>query len=318
MTTQPVNAVSEQIHVATEKQTTENKYKHGMPAAVRVIMCILLSLLLIADVVIITAVMTIRTFVTEENIEAIVANTDYMTIPITAENIQSNIYEILIQAFAGEKTSTVDLYKLAEDTRFEKFVTEQLYDYASFILYDERLEGIDSDTIMEFYDKNADTISEAFGVNHSRSEIADAIEGQDELFEKLTNNEIEASIPMIKLIRFAVSIAALIIFAVVAVMLIVLIGIISRSVGTPFVVTGISVLATGLAGAAAAYPALFDKIGVSSASVTAASVIWQGVVSTIISDILTVFIYISAGGILLILTGILIGALRRNSRLTRE
>ncbi|MBQ7980085.1 MAG: hypothetical protein IJ305_00590 [Oscillospiraceae bacterium] len=310
-----MNAQIEEAVVTEQPQTVAAEQKNkGMPAAVRVILCILFSVLLVADAVLIAVTTTVRTVATKDNIEKILDNTDYMTIPLNIDNIQSNLYEMFFIAFANSSTNTVDIYALAEETDFEVLIAEQLYNYAAFILYDERLEGIDSDLIMEFYDENSDKIDRAFNVTYSRSEIREIIEGQEEIFDKLTNNEIEASIPMIKLIRFAMSPIALIIFIVLAVGFIVLIGIISRSVGTSLVVTGISVTATGLSGAVVSCLALFGKIGISAASVTAANIIWQGVVSAVLPDVFTMFVYILTAGILLILTGGFIGQIRRNSR----
>lgn len=313
-----MNTQIEEAVVTEQPQAAEKPVRKGMPAAVCVILCIFLSVLLIADIFAIAAATAVRTIVTEEKIEKLLDNTDYMTIPLTIDNIQSNLYEMFFLAFANSSTEKVDIYKLAEETGFEKLIAEQLYDYAAFILYDKRLEGIDSDVIMEFYDENADKINNAFNVTYTRNEIREIIEGQDDLFDKLTNNEIEASIPMIKLIRFAVSPVALIIFAVLAVGLIVLIGIISRSVGTPLVVTGISVSATGIVGAAASCLALFGKIGIAPTPVTMAGIIWQGIASTILPEILTAFVYIGTAGILLILTGGFIGQLRRNIKLSKN
>ncbi len=309
-------AANEQPQALIAETTLADKQpaKKKMPAAVRIILCILLSVLLIADVIAIAAATTIRTVVTEKNIEKLLDSTDYMTIPLTIDNIQSNLYEMFFIAFANSSTNTVDIYKLAEETNFEEFLAEQIYSYAAFILYDKRLEGIDSDVIMEFYDENSDKIDRAFNVTYSRNEIREIIEEQDAIFDKLTNNEIEAAIPMIKLIRFAMSPAALIIFGVLAVVLIVFIGVISRSVGTALVVTGISATATGLAGAVASCLAIFGSIGISPTPVTAASVIWQGVVSALLPDVCTLFVYILTAGILLILTGGFIGQIRRNLR----
>ncbi len=311
--------------VVTEQPQTENaeyavtiQKKKSMPAAVRIILCILLSVLLIADVILIAAAVTVRTAVTEKNIERILDNTDYMTIPLTIDNIQSNLYEMFFIAFANSSTDTVDIYGLAEETGFEKFIAEHIYDYAAFILYDKRLDGIDSDVIMEFYDENSDKIDRAFNVVYSRSEIRDIIEEQDGIFDKLTNNEIEASIPMIKLIRFVMSPAALIILGVLAVVLIVLIGIISKSVGTSFVTAGISVASAGLAGTLLSCLALFGVIGIPQTPVTAESIIWQGAASTLLPDIFMIFMYVLTGGILLILTGGFIGQIRRNIRRTKN
>lgn len=306
-------AITEQPQISAEKPI-----KKSMPAAVRIILCILLSVLLITDAVVITVTTTVRTVVTKENIEKIINNTDYMTIPLTIDNIQSNLYEIFFIAFANSSTDTVDIYALAEETDFDGLIAEQLYSYAAFILYDERLEGIDSDVIMEFYDENSDKIDRAFNITYSRSEIREIIEEQEEVFDKLTNNEIEASIPMIKLIRFVMSPVALIISVMLAVAIIVLIGIISRSVGTPIVVTGISATATGLAGAVIFCLALFGKIGISTVSVTTESIIWQGIVSTVIPGTFTMFVYILTAGILLILTGGFIGQIRRNFKRAKK
>lgn len=301
--------VTEQPQAAIEKAV-----KKGMPAAVRVILCILLSAVLIADIFTIAAATAVRAVATEDNIEKLLDNTDYMAIPLTIDNIQSNLYEMFFLAFANASTEKVDIYKLAEETGFEKFIAEQLYNYAAFILYDERLEGIDSDIIMDFYDENSDKINRAFNVTYTRNEIREIIEGQDELFDRLTNNEIEASIPMIKLIRFVMSPAALIIFAILAAVIIALIGIISRSVGTPLVAAGISVAVAGFAGTAASYLVLFGKIGIAPTPVTAAGLIWQGFVSSVIPDVLTMFAYVLTAGILLVLTGGFIGQIRRNIR----
>lgn len=301
--------VTEQPQIAAEKAV-----KKRMPAAVCVILCILLSAVLIADIFAIAAATAVRAVVTEEKIEQLLDNTDYMTIPLTIDNIQSNLYEMFFLAFANASTEKVDIYKLAKETEFEKLIAEQLYNYAAFILYDERLEGIDSDIIMEFYDENADKINSAFNVNYTRNEIHEIIERQDKLFDKLTNNEIEASIPMIKLIRFVMSPVALIILTVLAAVVIVFIGVISRSVGTPLVVTGISVTAAGFTGTAASYLALFGKIGITPTPVSTASIIWQGFVSSIIPDIFTMFVYTLTAGILLILTGGFIGQICKNLR----
>ena len=308
-----MNTQTEEI-TAVETQQVAAPKKKNMPSAVRAIICLLLSLFL-AVMIIVTAVSAIvRVTVTEKNIDKILSNTDYMTIPLTIDNIQSNLYEMFFIAFANSSTKPVDIYKLAEETDFEALIAEHLYNYAAFVLYDERLEGIDSGIIKEFYDKNADKIDSAFNITYSKDEIYAIIEEQDELFSKLTNNEIEASIPMIKLIRFAMSPAALIIFAVLSVVCIVLIGVLSRSVGTPLVITGISATATGLAGAVVSCLAIFGTIGIPSTPVTAASVIWQGVISAILPNVFTIFVYILTAGILLILTGGFIGQIRRNLR----
>ena len=309
-----MNTQIEETAAIGQAQPAAEPVKKGMPAAVRAVLCILLSVLLIADVVVIASSLTVRTAVTEDNIEEVLDNTDYMTIPLTIDNIQSNLYEMFFIAFANNSTDTVDIYALADETGFEKLIAEHIYNYAAFILYDERLDGIDSDVIMEFYDENSDKIDRAFNVVYSRNEIRDIIEEQDEIFDKLTNNEIEAAIPMIGLIRFVMSPVALIISVVLAVVLIVLIGIISRSIGTSFVATGISFTATGIAGTLLSCLVLFGKLGISPAAVTAAGIIWQGVVSTLLPDILTMFVYILTVGILFILTGGFIGQIRRNIR----
>ena len=302
--------------VATEQPApiTDKLKKKGMPAAVRVIFCILLALLLIADTALLTVTTAVRLTVTKDNIEKIVDNTDYMTIPLTVDNIRTNLYEMFFIAFANSSTNPVDIYALAEETDFDGLIAEQLYSYAAFILYDERLEGIDSDVLMEFYDNNADKIEHAFNVVYSRDEIRKIIEEQDELFDRLTNNEIEASIPMSGLIRFVMSTAAMIIFAVLAVACIVLIGIISRSVGTSLVVTGISASATGLAGTVTFCLSIWGTIGIELSPISAAGIIWQGVVGAVMPDILNLFVYILTLGILLIITGGFVGQIRRNLR----
>ncbi|MBP1549037.1 MAG: hypothetical protein J6A05_03435 [Oscillospiraceae bacterium] len=299
-------AANEQLPV-----DVENK-KQGMPAALRIFLCILLSLLLIADIAVIAATTAVRMNSTKDKIEEIIDNTDYMTIPLTIDNVQSNLYEMFLFAFANSSTDYVDIYGLAEETDFDGFISEQLYSYVSFILYDKRLEGIDSDIIMEFYDKNADKIDSAFNVVHDRNEVSKIIEGQDIIFDKLTNNEIEASIPLIKLIRFAMSPFALVLFSVLAVACIVFIGVLSRSVGTPFVATGISASATGLAGTVISCLSIWGTIGVELTPITSSSVIWQGIVGAVLPDIFTMFVYILTVGILLILTGGFIGQIRRN------
>ena len=313
-----MNTQTEEAVVTEQPQVAEKAVKKGMPAAVRVILCILLSVVLIADVFAIAASTAVRAIATEDNIEKLLDNTDYMTIPLTIDNIQSNLYEMFFIAFANDSTEKVDIYKLADETGFEELIAEQLYNYAAFILYDERLEGIDSDIIMDFYDENSDKINSAFNVTYTRNEIRDIIEGQDVIFDKLTNNEIEASIPMIKLIRFVMSPAVLIIFAALAAVIIILIGVISRSVGTPLVAAGISVAASGFAGTAVSYLVLFGKIGIAPTPVTAEGLIWQGFVSSVIPDVLTMFAYVLTAGILLILTGGFIGQIRRNIRRAKK
>ncbi len=314
-----MNTQTEEIKAAEAVQPAENtakpeKKKKGLPAAIRAIFCFLLSVILAASIILTAASAIVRITVTEKNIDKLLDSTEYMTIPITVDNIQSNLYEIFFIAFANSSTEPVDVYKLAEETELKGLISEQLYNYAAFILYDERLENIDSRIIKDFYDEHADQINKAFNVTSSKDEIYAIIEEQDEFFAKLTNNEIEASIPMIKLIRFVMSPAALIIFAVLAVVGIVLIGVLSRSVGTPLVITGISATATGLAGAVASCLAIFGVIGIPSTPVTAASVIWQGVMSTILPNVFTIFVYILTAGILFILTGGFIGQIRRNLR----
>ncbi len=314
-----MNTQTEENKVAETQQPIENtansaRKKKAVPTAAKVILCILLSVILAVSVILTAASVIVRVTVTEKNIDKLLDNTDYMTIPITIDNIQSNLYEMFFIAFANSSTEHVDIYKLAEETEFEVLIAEQLYNYAAFILYDERLEGIDSDIIKDFYDEHADKIDKAFNITYSKDEIYAIIEEQDELFSKLTNNEIEASIPMIKLIRFVMSPVALIIFAVLTVVCIVLIGVLSRSVGTPLVVTGISASATGLAGAVGSCLAIFGAIGIPSTPVTAASIIWQGASSALIPNICTIFVYILTAGILLILTGGFIGQIRRNLR----
>lgn len=70
--------------------------------------------------------------------------------------------------------------------------------------------------------------------------------------------------------------------------------------------------ATGLAGTVIACLAIWGTIGVELTPVTAASVIWQGIVGAVLPDIFTMFVYILTVGILLILTGGFIGQIRRN------
>lgn len=306
-----MNTQIEEAAATEQLQTVENK-KQGMPAALRIFLCILLSLLLIADVVVIAAATAVRMNSTKDKIEEIIDNTDYMTIPLTIDNVQSNLYEMFLFAFANSSTDYVDIYGLAEETEFDGFIAEQLYNYVSFILYDKRLEGIDSDIIMEFYDKNADKIDNAFNVVHDRNKVRQIIEEQDEIFDNLTNNEIEASIPMIKLIRFAMSPFALILFSMLAIACIVFIGVLSRSIGTPIVVTGISTAAAGLAGTVVSCLSIWGTIGVELTPISATSVIWQGIVGTVLPGIFTMFVYILTVGILLILTGGFIGQIRRN------
>lgn len=314
-----MNTQTEEIKAVEALQPAENtakpeKKKRGLPAAIRAIFCFLLSVILAASIILTAVSAIVRVTVTEKNIDKLLDSTEYMTIPITVDNIQSNLYEIFFIAFANGSTEPVDIYRLAEETELKALIAEQLYDYAAFILYDERLEGIDSGIIKDFYDEHADQINKAFNVTSSKEEIYAVFEEQDEFFAKLTNNEIEASIPMIKLIRFAMSPAALIIFAVLAVVCIVIIGVLSRSVGTPLVITGISATATGLAGAVGSCLTIFGAIGIPSTPVTAASVIWQGASSALLPNVFTIFVYILTAGILLILTGGFIGQIRRNLR----
>ena len=167
---------------------------------------------------------------------------------------------------------------------------------------------------MDFYNDNSAEIDRAFNVTFSKNEIRKIIDEQDELFDKLSDDEIEDAIPMIKLIRFLMSTTALIILSVVAVVCIVLIGILSRSAGTPLVVTGIVVTTIGLAVSVVSCLAIWGVIGVQLSTVTAASIIWQGVVSAVLPDIFKQFVYILTAGILLILTGGYIGQIRRNLR----
>ena len=314
-----MNAQIEEI--SANEQTSpavSSQQKKATPLAVRIALCILLSVLLLADVVLIAADVTVRTFVTEDNIEKILDNTDYMTIPLTIDNVQSNLYEMFFFAFANASTDTVDIYKLAEETDFEGMIAEQLYNYAAFIFYDRRLEGIDSDVIMEFYDKNTDKIDNAFNVVYSRNEINEIIEKQEQLFDRLTNNEVEASIPMIKLIRFVMSPATLVIFIITVVALIVFIGIISRSAEVPLVAIGISVTAVGLAGTVVSCLAIFGKIGIPAVPVTTAGIIWQGFASTILPDIFRISVYTLTVGILLVITGGFIVQIRRNLRRAKK
>ena len=308
-----MNAQIEDIST-NEQQIAATLSKRKMPVIVRGILCVLLAIILIADVAVITITTAVRMNATEEKIRELVADTDYMTIPLMIDNIQSNIYEMFFFVFANNSTGNVDIYKLAEDTDFEGFIAEQIYNYVAFILYDERLEGIDSDIIIEFYDKNADKINSAFNTSHNRNEICELIEGQEALFDKLTNNEIEASFPMVKLIRFVMSPVTFVIFSILAVVCIVFIGILSRSVGTPLVVTGIAATVVGLTISIISCLAIWGTIGVSLSPISAAGVIWQGVAGTVIPDVFTMFVYIFTVGILLILTGGFMGQIRRNLR----
>lgn len=300
-------AVNEQQHTAAPTSG-----KKRMPAAVRVILCILLAILLFVDAALIAVTTAVRYNATEEKIEELLADTDYMAIPITFDGIKSNVYEIFFFAFANKSTESVDVYELAKDTDLEEIVAEHLYSYVEFILYDKRLDGIDGDVIMDFYNDNSAEIDRAFNVTFSKNEIRKIIDEQGELFDKLSDDEIEDSIPMIDLIRFMMTPVALGILAAIAVICIVLIGILSRSAGTPLVVTGIIATIIGLAVSAASCLAIWGVIGVQLSTVTAASIIWQGVVSAVLPDIFKQFVYILTAGILLILTGGYIGQIRRN------
>lgn len=302
-------AVKEQQHTAAPAPV-----KKGMPAAVRIILCILLAILLFVDAAVIAVTTAVRYNVTEDKIQELLVDTDYMTIPITFDGIKSNVYEIFFFAFANRSTESVDIYELAKDTDLEEIVAEYLYSYVEFILYDKRLDGIDGDVIMDFYNDNSAEIDRAFNVTFSKNEIRKIIDEQDELFDKLSDDEIEDAIPMIKLIRFLMSTIALIILSVVAVVCIVLISILSRSAGTPLVVTGIVVTTIGLAVSVISCLAIWGVIGVQLSTVTAASIIWQGVISAVLPDIFKQFVYILTAGILLILTGGYIGQIRRNLR----
>ena len=104
-------ALAPQIAEKNGKKTSK-----GMPAAVRVILCILLSLILLITAVAGAAITTVKLTVTEENIEKLLDDTDYMTIPLVFDGIGSNLYEIFFVAFANPKTEPTDVYKLAEDT----------------------------------------------------------------------------------------------------------------------------------------------------------------------------------------------------------
>ncbi|MBQ5319522.1 MAG: hypothetical protein J6K17_10535 [Oscillospiraceae bacterium] len=300
-------------NIAIEQQpAASTKTNKSMPAAVRVILCILLSTLFLVTVVASSAIVVVKKVITRENIEKILDNTDYMTIPLEIDNIQSNLYEMFFIAFANNSTKKVDIYELAEDTEFEKMIAGCLYDYVSFVLYDDKLDEIDDDIIKDFYDDNSKTIDRAFNITLSRNDIYEIIDEQDDIFDKLSDKEIEKSVPYIELIRFAMSPAALIILGVTAAILLILIGIVSRSVGTPLVITGVFASIIGLAGIIAAYLAIFGVIGIAAAPVTTASVIWQGVVSALVPSVTVLFVYILTGGILLILTGGFIGKIRRN------
>lgn len=313
-----LNTQIEETIIAEQPNKAVTKPVKKRISAGRVILCILLSVILFADIIVISAVTTVRTVVTKENISELLENTDYMTIPLKIDDVQSNLYEMFFFAFARMSTGNVDIYELAEDTEFEKILSEYLYSYASFILYDTKLKEIDSDVIMDFYDDNSDEISREFGAIYDRNEIREVIEKQDEIFDKLTDDEIEKLIPMLSLIRFMMSLAALIIFGVLAVILIVVIGILSRSVGTPLVATGISATATGLAVITFGILAFLGVIGVPAASITTASIIWQGVLSSIISKVIVIFVYMLTAGIILIITGGFIGQIRRNIRKSKQ
>lgn len=312
-----LNTQIEETIIAEQPNKAVTKPVKKRISAGRVILCILLSVILFADIIVISALTTVRTVVTKENISELLENTDYMTIPLKIDDVQSNLYEMFFFAFARMSTGNVDIYELAEDTEFEKILAEYLYSYASFILYDTKLKEIDSDVIMDFYDDNSDEICRAFGATYDRNEIREVIEKQDEIFDKLTDDEIEKLIPMLSLIRFMMSLAALIIFGVLAVILIVVIGILSRSVGTPLVATGISATATGLAVITFGILAYLGVIGV-PASITTASIIWQGVLSSIISKVIVIFVYMLTAGIILIITGGFIGQIRRNIRKSKK
>lgn len=307
---------TEEMNTLSAQPVEENvpkKSKKSMPLGIRIILCFLLSAVLLAAFVIETAAAAVRISLTEQKISTAVENTDYMSIPISADGIITNPYEIIYSIFGGISAEKTDIYELAEKTDLEDTIAEYVYSYACFILYDDRPDELSADAVKTFYDKNASKISRAFGVNPDNETIHSIIDNQEPLWNKLSRDNIEDSVPAIGLIRFAMSPAGMITVGVIALIMIILIGLTSKRVSAVITLTGVSASITGLAGTVGSALLMFG-----APIPTAAEIALQGVISSIVPDLFTIFVYILTAGILLILTGGFICRIKKNVKLAKN
>ncbi len=284
----------------------------GRISAVRVVLCAVLSLLLLADVTVLSAVVGVKSVFTRENVRQLVRDSDYMTLPLNFDGVDTNLYEMLFFAFANKSSDTVDVYTLAEQVGLADTLADTLFGYGEFILYKKGFEQLDSKTLKKFIGENYETISGAFGSEMEISDAYAAIDEQEAAFDSLTAMNVEKSVPAVGLIRFLFTFAGIGVLIFFALLCSVLIGVVTKSVGTPLVLLGASVLLNGLAGAVTVLMAVTGAIPMGGDS--AAQLLLRGAVTAIFPQLFNASVWVSVGGMISVLTGAFLGMLRRNRR----
>lgn len=288
--------------------------KKKLPAAVRVILCGLICIALFIICVLSAVHAVIRTSVSKEKIDLLVKNIDYEAICISDDdNIKVSLRELFGTKTSVNSPNKSDLSGLIKDTEIESEISERLYSYAEFILYDKEPDEVDKRTVKKFYDNNIKKIEKSMGVDLSdtdKQNFYDALDSNDKIFDYLSKDYIEDTCgAALSAVRFLVSPAGIAVTAVTGIALIVLFMLVTKKIGSAFTAAGSVIAFTGLLGIAASVLALNGKIGISVEGAGLESVIYQTVLSVFASDIVNILTYTVAIGLSLTVIGIFINVI---------
>ena len=301
--------------MAPESVQIQDKAKNNrIPKGVRIILYIILTMLMTLTILLLTAVISVKTIVTKDNIHNIIKNTDYLTIKVEdPDGYELTLYEMMCSQFKTSHLKIDSFYKLIEDTGVEEKLAEYVYNYAAFVLYDETLDEINAKTIINLYEKNIDKIESALGVTlteSNKSTTEEQIKNQRKIFDMLSEYEIKETLGVgLGIIRFFFSVPGIIVLSVAAAVFLALIIIVSKSVSMPVCITGSVFSVIGLAGLTTLILAVTGNFIVDISKLSVASIVYQSAAGVLAPIMIKFMGYILSVGIILILAASIINTI---------
>lgn len=301
--------------MAPESVQIQDKAKNNrIPKGVRIILYIILTMLMTLTILLLTAVISVKTIVTKDNIHNIIKNTDYLTIKVEdPDGYELTLYEMMCSQFKTSHLKIDSFYKLIEDTGVEEKLAEYVYNYAAFVLYDETLDEINAKTIINLYEKNIDKIESALGVTlteSNKSTTEEQIKNQRKIFDMLSEYEIKETLGVgLGIIRFFFSVPGIIVLSVAAAVFLALIIIVSKSVSMPVCITGSVFSVIGLAGLTTLILAVTGNFIVDISKLSIASIVYQSAAGVLAPIMIKFMGYILSVGIILILAASIINTI---------
>ena len=304
---------------AVQMQKTASVKKNGFSKGTRIALYIPLTVLLIIISVLMIVIISVKMFVTKDNISSLIHNTDYMTIMAAdPDGYELTVYEILCSQLNCKNLERDSLYKIIEQAGIEDTAAEYIYSYVAFVLYGEDLDEINEKSVMKIYDKIIQKIEDNLNISYDeedRNEAESTVKEQSELLDSISEYGIENTIGGgLGAIRFFFSIAGLIVLSAAVVSIIVLMAVTSRKAATPLCVAGSVFSVFGLIGTVISILSLTGHFIVDVGSLSAASIIFQSAVGIFAPVMLKFMGYVLTVGIIFILVGAIINTIFSKKR----